>query len=98
MPMIVRFPGKVPVARTDDFVWTFWDVMPTLAELAGVDPPSGIDGISVLPRLLGQPQEEPNRFLYWEKIPARHGLRQMTIIPRPEAPARERKRPCSRST
>ena len=69
VPMIVRWPGKVPAGATDDFIWAFWDVMPTLVELAGTKPPDEIDGISVLPRLLGQRQEQPDRFLYWETIP-----------------------------
>jgi arylsulfatase A len=69
VPMIVRWPGKVVAGATDDFVWAFWDVMPTLAELAGTKAPPGIDGISIAPRLLGQPQKQPDRFLYWEKPP-----------------------------
>jgi arylsulfatase A-like enzyme len=67
--MIVRWPGEVAAGATDDFIWAFWDVVPTLAELAGIKPPPELDGISVLPRLLGQHQEQPDRFLYWEKIP-----------------------------
>ena len=73
VPMIVRWPGKVAAGATDDFLWAFWDVMPTLAELAGAKAPVDIDGISVLPRLLGRGQEQPDRFLYWEKIPQGKG-------------------------
>ena len=40
-------------------------VLPTAAELAGTASPPGIDGVSVLPVLLGK--EEPQReFFYWE--------------------------------
>jgi len=73
VPMIVRWPGKVAPGATDDFLWAFWDVMPTLAELAGAKTLAGIDGISVMPRLLGLTQEQPDRFLYWEKIPQGKG-------------------------
>jgi arylsulfatase len=73
VPMIVRWPGRVAAGATDDFVWAFWDVMPTLAELAGTKAPPGIDGISIAPRLLGQPQKQPDRFLYWEKLPRDKG-------------------------
>ena len=73
VPMIARWPGKVAAGATDGFVWTFWDVMPTLAELAGATPPEDLDGISVLPRLLGEPQAEPERFLYWEKVTGNRG-------------------------
>lgn len=68
VPMIVRWPGKVRAGATDDFVWAFWDVMPTLAELAGAQAPQGIDGVSVAPRLLGREQAPPDRILYWEII------------------------------
>lgn len=66
MPMIARWPGKVAGGATDDFVWAFWDMLPTLAELGGAEAPDAIDGISVAPRLLGEPQAEPDRILYWE--------------------------------
>jgi len=65
-PMIARWPGKVPAGQTSSAVWYFADVMPTIAEVAGVRPPSNIDGISVLRTLLGKPQKTDDRFLYWE--------------------------------
>ncbi|MHC4398716.1 MAG: arylsulfatase [Planctomycetota bacterium] len=73
VPMIVRWPGHVEAGQTDDFIWAFWDVLPTLADLAGATPPPGIDGISVAPRLLGKDQKQPDRPLYWEKIPQGRG-------------------------
>jgi len=66
VPMVVRWPGQVPPGRTSDQVWAFWDVMPTLAELAGLPPCKGIDGISMLPTLLGQEQKENHDYLYWD--------------------------------
>ena len=64
-PMIVRWPGKVRAGQTSDHVWTQWDLMPTFAAIAGAKSPPGIDGVSMLPALLGQRQ--PNHeFLYWE--------------------------------
>ena len=65
VPFIARWPGKVPAGRVSDQVFAFWDILPTLAELAGLPPPEGIDGISMLPALLGQPQEG-HEFLYWD--------------------------------
>jgi arylsulfatase A-like enzyme len=56
VPLIVRWPGKIAAGSTSSHVCAFWDCMPTLAELAGVQPPSGIDGISVVPALLGTAQ------------------------------------------
>ncbi len=65
-PMIVRWPGRTPGGATSDLPWYFADFMPTVAELAGVVPPRGIDGVSVLPSLLGNEQNLKGRFLYWE--------------------------------
>jgi len=68
-PMVVRWPGKVPAGRTSEFVWSFADVLPTFAHLAGVakeDLPRNLDGISVLPALLNAETDSPERFLYWE--------------------------------
>jgi arylsulfatase A-like enzyme len=47
-------------------VWAFWDFLPTAAEIAGVKAPANIDGISMLPTLLGQKQTNQHEFLYWE--------------------------------
>jgi arylsulfatase A len=46
-------------------VWAHWDVLPTLAELAGAAPPPGIDGLSMTRALQGQ-AEPTHEFLYWE--------------------------------
>jgi len=65
-PMIVRWPGKVRASAMSDAVWYFADFLPSAAELAGVKSPSDIDGISVLPTLLGKRQNLSDRSLYWE--------------------------------
>jgi arylsulfatase A-like enzyme len=48
-----------------DQVWAFWDFLPTMAGLAGVPAPGGLDGQSILPALLGE-EVAPHEFLYWE--------------------------------
>ncbi|MEM7375310.1 MAG: arylsulfatase [Bacteroidota bacterium] len=65
VPMIVRWPGKIQAGTVSDFVWAFWDVMPTFADLAGIRKELDTDGLSVLPTLLGK-QQEPHQHLYWE--------------------------------
>ncbi len=65
-PMIVRSPGKIAPDTSSDLHWYFPDVLPTLADIAGTESPSQVDGISVLPTLLGKPQDTSGRFLYWE--------------------------------
>jgi len=64
-PMIVRWPGQVPAGQRSDYPWGGWDVLPTAAALAGVAPPPGVDGISVVPALRGEVRERTGPF-YWE--------------------------------
>jgi arylsulfatase A-like enzyme len=64
VPAIARWPGMIQPG-VSDFPWAFWDVLPTACQFAGVKPPDGIDGHSILPTLFGRPQHPPD-FLYWE--------------------------------
>jgi len=66
VPMIAWGPGRIPAGRTSDQVWALWDVLPTLAELAGARPPAGIDGISMVPSLRGRGRQRQHDHLYWE--------------------------------
>jgi len=65
VPMIVRGPG-VPAGRTSGAVWAHWDVLPTLAELAGAAVPGGLDGVSQRAVLLGGEPLGEHPPLYWE--------------------------------
>jgi arylsulfatase A len=65
VPMIARWPGIIPPGRVSDHVWAHWDLLPTLAELAGAATPSGLDGISMSRALRGESQPA-QAFLYWE--------------------------------
>src|SRR5262245_30609669 len=47
VPMIAKWPGTIPAGRVSDQAWAHWDVLPTLAELAGATPPAAIDGVSM---------------------------------------------------
>ncbi len=67
VPMIARWPGKIEAGTTTDHISGFQDVLPTLAEVAGVEPPADVDGISMVPTLLGRPSEQKqHEYLYWE--------------------------------
>ncbi|HEV2392211.1 MAG TPA: arylsulfatase [Verrucomicrobiae bacterium] len=66
VPLVVRWPGRIKPGRVSDQVWAFWDFLPTAAAIAGTRPPQNIDGISMLPALLGQTQTNQHAFLYWE--------------------------------
>lgn len=65
VPLIVRWPGRIKAGSESAYVGDFADFLPTAAEVAKISPPSGIDGISILPELRGEAQ--PRReYLYWE--------------------------------
>ncbi|MEZ4699359.1 MAG: arylsulfatase [Rhodothermales bacterium] len=67
VPLIARWPGKIAAGSVSDHLSAFWDVMPTLADLAGTHAPAGIDGISFAPTLLADPAGQPEHdLLYWE--------------------------------
>ena len=67
-PMIARWPGKIRPGSTSEQVWAFWDFLPTAAELAGAKAPPNIDGLSIVPTLLGQKQKQ-REYSYWEAYP-----------------------------
>ena len=87
VPMLVRWQGKIKPGAVSEHVGAFWDILPTCADLAGysagtpaVSVPRNIDGLSFLPTLLGNTNEQNTHpYLYWEfyeqqgKIAARHG-------------------------
>ena len=65
-PFIARMPGKIAPGTTSDVLTTSVDFMPTAADLAGVPHPARLDGISILPTLLGQKQAKQHDSLYFE--------------------------------
>lgn len=70
IPFLVRWPGKIEAGRVSDLVFYQPDVLPTLAELTGAQAPNDIDGLSILPELLGAHatgrQQDRHEMLYWE--------------------------------
>jgi arylsulfatase A-like enzyme len=65
VPLLARWPGKIPKGSVSEHAMGFWDILPTLAEAAGVKLPNRTDGVSVLPTLLGKKQK-PEALMYWE--------------------------------
>jgi arylsulfatase A-like enzyme len=53
--------GQAPIPSS-----VFYDVMPTLAELAGAEPPKNTDGVSFAPTLLGKGKQRRHEFLFWD--------------------------------
>jgi arylsulfatase A-like enzyme len=70
IPSIVRWPGRIDPGRASDLVWYQPDIFPTIAELTKGDAPDDLDGLSILPEILGEAavgrMQEHHEFLYWE--------------------------------
>jgi arylsulfatase A-like enzyme len=66
VPFIVRWPGKVKPNTVSNLMSVQYDILPTLSELTGLRI-SGLDGISLLPEILGNKSKQENHgFLYFE--------------------------------
>jgi arylsulfatase len=67
VPMIAKWPGHIQPGTESDHISAFWDILPTLCDIAGANVPDGIDGISFVPALTGLgTQAQHHEFLYWE--------------------------------
>ena len=90
VPLIVRWPGRISGGSVTDRVGAFWDLVPTVLEAVGAPPPSGLDGISLLPTLQGRPTSPT--------IPSSSGIFPVTADNKPSASALERHSPPTNAT
>lgn len=67
VPLLVRYPGKLPAGRVCDEFLTTLELLPTFANLAGAKTPEGVvlDGFDLLPVLAGE-QPSPRTKMFWE--------------------------------
>ena len=72
VPLLFSWPGKITAGQTNDRPVALWDVLPTVAALARIPAPQGLDGISLLPEVLGGLKDPSTRAggLYWETAEA----------------------------
>lgn len=77
VPMIVKWPAKIKAAAKTGHISAFWDVLPTLAEAAGVEISDNVDGVSFLPYLTNEGFQMQHTSLYWEfhELGGRQALR-----------------------
>jgi arylsulfatase A-like enzyme len=82
-PLMVRFPQKVTVGATDKLVSNL-DIAPTLLDLAGVDVPGDMQGMSLVPLMSDTPAKEWRSAVYyhyyeypygWHKVKKHYGIR-----------------------
>ena len=66
VPFIVRWPGTVPSKEVSQHISGFQDIFPTFLELAEIESDHKVDGISMVPTLLGKKGQRQHDYLYWE--------------------------------
>ncbi len=67
VPMIVRWKNNIEEGKSTKHLAAHWDIMPTLADVAGIKPPKGIDGLSFLPILKGNSAaQQEHEYLFWD--------------------------------
>jgi arylsulfatase A-like enzyme len=66
VPLVARWPGRIKAGTVSNLPTAFWDMLPTFAELAGTPAPAGLDGVSIVPTLLGRSGQQVHEHLYWE--------------------------------
>ena len=70
IPFIVRWPKRIAAGQVNDLLFYQADILPTLAELAECNTPDDIDGLSILPTILGEEnvgrKQPKHEMLYWE--------------------------------
>ena len=66
VPLLAWWPGTIAAGGETARVAYHGDLMATVAEVAGVSGPQGLDSISLVPTLKGEPARSAHEFLYWE--------------------------------
>ncbi len=70
IPALARWPGKIKSGQVSDLLWYFPDILPTIAEVTEAQAPSDIDGLSIVPELIGEAaagrKQAQHEYLYWE--------------------------------
>ncbi|MDQ8208231.1 sulfatase [Coraliomargarita sp. SDUM461003] len=68
VPTVIRWPGTIPAAQTNDELMTAMDLLPTFAKLAGAELPDDrvIDGKDILPVLTENARSPHDVFFYYK--------------------------------
>ena len=69
VPMLMRWSGVIPANSRYQHPVSTLDFLPTLITAAGGDAMqiNGIDGVDLMPYILGKKNERPHEILYWKK-------------------------------
>ena len=97
VPFFMRWPARIPAGSVVDSPVTHLDIFTTAAAAAGAALPEDreIDGVDLLPHVLGESPEPPHQSLFWREghhQAVRHGDWKLTVGERETANGRETKR------
>lgn len=73
VPMLIRWPGKIPAHSQFEYPVSTLDLMPTFLAAAGLDISklSNLDGVNLIPYLqnnnIQKTKKRPHQLLYWKK-------------------------------
>ena len=65
VPFFASWKGKIAAGSTSDNIGMLMDLLPTFCKVAEKEVTHAIDGISLLPTLLGEEQVTDDRHLFW---------------------------------
>ncbi len=66
VPFIASWPEKISSNTTSEYIAAFWDILPTLCDVAHVEKPDDINGLSLVDVFMGRQPVQKHEFLYWE--------------------------------
>jgi len=68
VPMCARWPGKIAPGSRSDIVALTMDLFPTITQAAGLSKPQNLDGVSILPILIGKAETLPPRDVVFSRL------------------------------
>ncbi len=68
VPFLIRYPGVIPAGQVIEDPFSTVDVYPTLAGLAGIEAPAGLDGLDYSPMLRGQSSRPPRDYAFLQMM------------------------------
>ncbi|HUV64096.1 MAG TPA: sulfatase/phosphatase domain-containing protein, partial [Sedimentisphaerales bacterium] len=68
VPLLIRYPRAIRAGQVIADPFSTVDVYPTLAALAGIKPPTGIDGLDYSPLLTGKSTASPRDYVFLQML------------------------------
>src|SRR5882724_11697604 len=65
VPYFVSWPDKLPAGKVYDLPVTALDILPTACAIAGAKVDADLDGVNLLPFLIGENSQTPHESLFW---------------------------------